>query len=68
MLSRSRLCLSLALLLLLAARGAAESFSGEVVRVTDGDTISVMRDGQAVKVRLANIDCPEMRQAYGEQA
>jgi len=39
-----------------------------VVGVTDGDTISVMREGQAVKVRLAGIDCPEIGQPYGKRA
>jgi micrococcal nuclease len=47
---------------------SAEEFSGKVVGVVDGDTISVMRDGKAVRVRLHGIDCPEKRQAYGSRA
>lgn len=60
--------------LLLFAVGATaharptESFSGRVVAVLDGDTIDVMRDGKAVRVRLAGVDCPEKRQAYGQKA
>jgi endonuclease YncB( thermonuclease family) len=46
----------------------AEQFSGNVVGVADGDTISVMHNGKAVKVRLQGIDCPEKRQAYGARA
>ena len=46
----------------------ASRFTGRVVGVTDGDTISVMRDGKAVKVRLAGIDCPEKTQPYGNAA
>jgi len=46
----------------------AKSFSGKVVGVTDGDTISVLRFGKEVKVRLAEIDCPEKKQAYGRKA
>ncbi len=46
----------------------AEVFSGKCVGVSDGDTVSVMRDGQAVKVRLAAIDCPESKQDYGTKA
>jgi endonuclease YncB( thermonuclease family) len=46
----------------------AETFSGKVVGVSDGDTISVLRDGRAVKVRLHGIDCPESRQAFGQRA
>jgi endonuclease YncB( thermonuclease family) len=45
-----------------------EQFSGNVVGVADGDTISVMHNGKAVKVRLQGIDCPEKRQAYGARA
>jgi endonuclease YncB( thermonuclease family) len=46
----------------------AEQFSGNVVGVSDGDTISVMHNGKAVRVRLQGIDCPEKRQAYGARA
>ena len=45
-----------------------ESFSGEVVGVTDGDTIKVIKDGKAVRVRLYGIDCPEKNQAFGTKA
>lgn len=31
---------------------AGDSFTGKCVGVTDGDTIKVMRDGKAEKVRL----------------
>ena len=40
-------------------------FAGRVVGVTDGDTISVMRDGRSVRVRLEGIDCPESGQDFG---
>ena len=36
--------------------------------VTDGDTISVMRDGRAVRVRLEGIDCPENGQDFSQSA
>lgn len=52
----------------LPAGARAESFSGQVVGVSDGDTIKVMRAGKAVKVRLSGIDCPERRQAFGRRA
>lgn len=44
----------------------AESYSGLVVSVADGDTVTVL-DGanQQHKVRLAGIDAPEKAQAYG---
>lgn len=47
---------------------ASETFIGGCVGVTDGDTISVMRDGRAVKVRLEAIDCPEQGQDFSAAA
>jgi len=43
-------------------------WSGKVVGVTDGDTITVMREGHGVKIRLAEIDCPEDHQSFGTKA
>jgi micrococcal nuclease len=42
-----------------------ETFTGNCVGVHDGDTISVMKAGRAVKIRLEGIDCPEMGQDFG---
>ena len=47
---------------------ASTSFTGKCVGVTDGDTISVLKDGKAVKVRLDGIDCPESGQDFGSRA
>jgi len=55
-------------LCLAAAAAATEEFHGRVVGVTDGDTITVLRNGRAVTVRLAGIDAPERHQAYGQRA
>ena len=46
----------------------AEQFTGKVVGISDGDTISVLREGKAVKVRLHGVDTPEKTQAFGTQA
>ena len=46
----------------------AESFVGKCVGVTDGDTISVMHNGKAEKIRLNGIDCPESHQDFGAKA
>jgi endonuclease YncB( thermonuclease family) len=46
----------------------AEQFTGKVVGIADGDTISVLREGKAVKVRLHGVDTPERAQAFGTQA
>ena len=45
-----------------------EVFSGEVVGVTDGDTVRVMRDRTPVRVRLDGIDAPETRQPFFQRA
>lgn len=45
-----------------------EEFEGRVVSVSDGDTISVMKSGSAVKIRLNGIDAPESSQAFGQKA
>jgi endonuclease YncB( thermonuclease family) len=47
---------------------AFADFSGRVVGVTDGDTIKVMHDGKAEKIRLHGIDCPEKTQPFGTKA
>jgi hypothetical protein len=60
-----------ALVLLLPAPDtlrAADEFSGKVIGVHDGDTITVLRDRTPVKIRLFGIDCPETGQDFGSRA
>jgi hypothetical protein len=45
--------------LALASLFAYADFTGKVVAVADGDTITVLRDKEQVKIRLAGIDAPE---------
>lgn len=48
---------------------SAESTRGRVVRVTDGDTLTVVTDTKrTIKVRLAGIDAPEKHQPFGKAA
>ena len=48
---------------------AATTYTGKVIAITDGDTIKILTsDKQQIKVRLANIDTPEMKQSYGKKA
>jgi endonuclease YncB( thermonuclease family) len=42
--------------------------AGLVVSVHDGDTLTVLVGKQQVKVRLAEIDAPELRQAFGQRS
>jgi micrococcal nuclease len=45
------------------------AFTGKVVGVSDGDTITVLKaDNTTVKVRLSAIDCPETAQDFGAKA
>ena len=46
----------------------AEQFTGTVVGISDGDTISVLRQGKAVTVHLYGVACPARRHAFGAQA
>jgi micrococcal nuclease len=47
---------------------AAANFTGRVVGVIDGDTIDVLHNGQAERIRLNGIDCPEKGQPFGKKA
>lgn len=51
---------------------AKDSYDARVVRVIDGDTITVQREngrsGQYEKIRILGIDAPERSQAWGPEA
>jgi len=58
-----------ALLLALAFTANAETITGRVVGVADGDTITVLdADKVQHKIRLAGIDAPEKKQAFGQRS
>jgi len=57
------------LVILLVATSAAETLSGRCIKVAHGDTITILTPAKRqVRVRLACIDCPERRQAFGRRA
>jgi endonuclease YncB( thermonuclease family) len=59
----------LALLLLTALPAWAETLTGRVVGIADGDTLTLLTpDRRQVKVRLHGIDTPESRQPWGTRA
>ena len=57
------------LICLLTLSAPAETITGNVVRITDGDTLVVL-DANKVqyKIRLVGIDAPEKKQAYGKKS
>ncbi len=68
---RSQLTATLPLFLsfaLLTSQTLAADFTGRVVGVSDGDTITVLHSGKGERIRLHGIDCPEKRQAFGNRA
>src|SRR5687767_15969080 len=60
----------IALLLFLAPHAAAaETIEGNVIRVASGDTLTIMDARKREHtVRLAEIDAPERKQAFGAQS
>ena len=63
--------LLVSLFVILASTPLSDSnpgFSGKVVGVADGDTITVLRDRTPVRIRLLGIDSPESGQAFGAKA
>ncbi len=46
----------------------AQTYTGKVTAVKDGDTIEMLVNGKAVRIRLFGVDSPEKGQAFGEKA
>lgn len=65
---RSSILIALFLGFSLASSLLAADFTGKVIGVSDGDTITVLYRGHPEKIRLEGIDCPEKAQAYGQRA
>lgn len=59
----------LIILLCLSLSAAAETLTGKVIKVADGDTLTILTaDKEQTKVRLAAIDAPEKAQPFGERS
>ena len=68
-LSQSQKYIALLVFLTLSACTNATTQTGQVVAITDGDTIKILTPAkQQIKVRLADIDTPERGQPYGRKA
>jgi endonuclease YncB( thermonuclease family) len=52
-----------------SARELSRQFSGQVIAVTDGDTVKVLnKDNVVERIRVAGIDAPEKKQPFGTQS
>lgn len=47
---------------------ALADFTGPVVKVQDGDTLTVLVHQRQVKIRLESIDAPESKQPFGKRS
>jgi endonuclease YncB( thermonuclease family) len=66
LLSRLIVTLALAFPPLLAV---ADTLTGKVVKITDGDTVHVLDSSKTThKIRLAGIDAPEKKQDFGTKS
>lgn len=63
------LAISLLLILLYPCSTTAETLTGKVVRIVDGDTV-VLLDATLTqnKIRLSGIDAPEAKQPFGQKS
>ena len=58
--------ITLCFLVFLSLAASADSLTGKVVKITDGDTLYILdANYKELKIRLAGIDAPERKQAYG---
>ena len=64
----SRQLAAIALCLMFLPQAHAETFTGRVAAIVDGDTVDVLVDKATRRVRLAGIDAPERAQAFGARA
>jgi micrococcal nuclease len=44
------------------------AYAHKVIGISDGDTMTLLVNGQPLKIRLANIDAPEKAQAFGQRS
>ncbi len=63
-----RATLLLILLLVPLALFADTIHVGKVIKIADGDTLTILVDSQQRKIRLSDIDTPERKQPFGTRA
>jgi micrococcal nuclease len=60
--------LAIFLFLLLPAAALADSFDARVIGITDGRTLTVLKDGQPLKLYLNGLSVPEGKQPFGDKS
>ncbi|MHB8809452.1 MAG: thermonuclease family protein [Desulfobulbaceae bacterium] len=65
---KQRVLCSVLFVSMLLGTGQAWGWEGVVVKVLDGDSLQVRREGRLVEIRLYGIDTPEHHQAYSNKA
>ena len=56
------------ILLLIMLHASLFAFPAKVVKISDGDTITILQNKEQTKVRLYGIDAPEKKQDYGQKS
>ena len=63
------LILSLALTAALAASASAQTLTGRIIHVSDGDTVTLLtQESASLRIRVSGIDAPEKKQAWGARS
>jgi endonuclease YncB( thermonuclease family) len=66
-LPRNQVLIAIALTLVSTAV-SADTLTGRVVEITDGDTLTLLVGRQSYKIQIAAIDAPERYQTWGDQS
>ncbi|MRG47348.1 nuclease [Chitinophaga sp. SYP-B3965] len=56
------------LILFISATTTAQTYTGKVTAVKDGDTIEMLVNGKPIRIRFFGVDAPEKGQPFGEKA
>lgn len=66
--TKAKVCFLAALFLFASPAALADTLSGTVISITDGDTVIFATGGDELRVRLTEIDAPEGDQPFGDES